>query len=701
MSIDDDPISPPPHPEPATYHQTNPPPVTFPPSRTFSRESSVDREEGNKTNDTVQGKDKKDESSTPDQAASTQPGHVRRLSVQDRISLFENKQKESSGGKPVVVKSVELRRLPSDLSSSGTAAERAVLRRWSGASDMSIDLSADKKDTESPSCAPVSAVASQEKKVSSLNDNTTEISSVANPEINAVPSMGQVSDSKLKGVSFSNSGQYFESNNSISNLGSVENDGLRDQVRGKFQSRSFISRTEDQGRPEAMFKSLTSGEKAGVIGFGNQGRLKGSRTTEEIIGSQKRTTGDNDPTQIRPSISKGGEQLETPNQSNDSELRNESDKRIHIEATQKTAAELGVLEGGAGSRIKKAFASRYKGIEGDSSSVQQEVRPVGETEVAKKKESYMSAKASSTSISSAEIITPGEKGPRRSEKIPNTSASSFEDSVPRRLKLNRQGLTTELNKKAQVQQDESSFSGNSSRAQFFGEFIKEAREGFDSFTTPPPEQAQRIRQSKGNQELNDELKMKASELEKLFAEHKLRGPGDQSNSARKGRSGDKQPQPSNSLYYTKPVADIAPQLLDSYQSTEPTRFSKNQIGSSFASPINATDSQYYDDAINNEFPELSVSEGSRGKLYNMYMQKRDAKLREEWSSNRAEKEARLKSMQDSLERNRSEMKAKISGSADRQDPVARTHRHAERLKSYNSRSIMKKEQVDLYLCYRE
>ncbi|KAF2300922.1 hypothetical protein GH714_018312 [Hevea brasiliensis] len=118
---------------------------------------------------TVQGEnkeeDKKEEPTT--ESSTGQPSQpARRLSVQDRINLFENKQKENSGGKPVAVgKSVELRRLSSDVSSV-PAVERAVLRRWSAASDMSIDLGNDNKDNncmDSPLCTSSSSSVSQSK----------------------------------------------------------------------------------------------------------------------------------------------------------------------------------------------------------------------------------------------------------------------------------------------------------------------------------------------------------------------------------------------------------------------------------------------------------------------------------------------------------------------------------------------------------
>ncbi|KAG8380199.1 hypothetical protein BUALT_Bualt07G0168600 [Buddleja alternifolia] len=604
MSIDDDPPSPPPCPEPATCQQPNPPSITFPLRRTFSRESSVERDDRNKPNDAVQEKDKEDETSIPEETPPLQTSQLsRRLSVQDRVKLFENKQKENSGGKPVVVKSVELRRMSSDVASMGAAAaEKAVLRRWSGVSDMSIDLSAEKKDTESPLDTPSSATVSQENKLLNLNDDAAKSSSIK-PEIKIIPSLGRIGDSGLK------EGQFLESSKSNSILVPGDNDGLKDQERGKTQSMSFISKSDYQENSEE--------------------KMKGSYSGQELSGPQSQIAGVKDQssslTQIRPFGSKGG-QVKISNQREDTF---------------------------AGSRIQEAFAARYKGIEVDSSSAQQDVRSVRETEVVEKKVS------------------------RASEKVSSGFVSSSEDFGAQGMKFNRQGSAAEVSKKAKVKQDESCLSGNR-RSPYSGKVITEAQQGYDSFSTPPPEQSQRVRQSKGNQELNDELKMKANELEKLFAEHKLRLPGDQSNSARK-----------------ETVSDISPQVSDNYESTDLIGSSKNKTKSNAVPLMKTIDSQNYGDALNMKFSELGISEGSRGKLYDKYMQKRDAKLREDWSSNGAKKEAKLKSLQDSLERSRSKMKATFSGSADRQDSVSSARRRAERLRSYNSRSIMKREQQHL------
>ncbi|XP_016510933.1 uncharacterized protein LOC107828179 isoform X1 [Nicotiana tabacum] len=171
-----------------------------------------------------------------------------------------------------------------------------------------------------------------------------------------------------------------------------------------------------------------------------------------------------------------------------------------------------------------------------------------------------------------------------------------------------------------------------------------AEQGLDSF--------QRVRQSKGNQELNDELKIKANELEKLFAEHKLRTPpGNQSNFiSRIGRHSYMQSWPSATSSYSNPVLDNAfvDQVFDNCSFREPDRNSSDEVNSSTG--------------------------GSPGKFYDMYMQKRDAKLKEEWNSKGAEKEAKLKAMEDSLERSKAEMKT------------------MERLRSFNSTSIFSRNQ---------
>ncbi|KZV27545.1 hypothetical protein F511_04596 [Dorcoceras hygrometricum] len=665
MSIDIDnlPSSPPTDQEqPATFHPSNTFP-SFASSRTINRESSVEREAVEK---------KEGSSSTSDQISepsvqASQP--TRRLSVQDRINLFENKQKETSGGKPTVGKSSELRRMSSDVSSSGTM----LLRRWSGASDMSLDLTAEKKDTECPSYSQSTASVSQgkqseEKKTLNLIEKAVDSDSVM-PEIKVVPIVGRVGDiSELKGSSFNT----LESN---CNLDPVEDLPLREQLCNPTQSISFKSGGGHQDNQEEQ-RSLPGGKNV-ILGLGEQGKLKGPQNSEELSNTIEGVTSqtevarvkDSSLTRSRHSGNRSGGQSKILNQREDSEIREQAVRQSRSKVNHKTLGESGLSDGGPGSKIREAFAARYKGNGGDSSSTHPDVKSVVESVGAEKKESHLS------------------------EKVTGNFVPNIENSGPHRVKSHKQGFAPDQSKKAEIQRDEDSSGGLIIGGPSSGKFSIDTEEIFDSFKTLPPEQAERKRQSKGNQELNDELMMKANELEKLFAEHKLRIPGDQSHSSSRGRPGIMQQESTTSSYHSKPVVSIGSQVSDSYLATEPNRSSKNTAKLDANSLTKRIEN--YGDAFSKEFSELSVSDGSRGKFYDRYTEKRDAKLREDWSSNRAEKEARLKSMQDSLERSKSDLKAKFSASEDRHDSSSNARRRAERLRSFNSRSIMKRKQQHL------
>lgn len=653
MSIDDDPTSPPPpvpyqcQQESVTCQQPSSSMITFP----FSRKSSINRDNGDKPRDPVPLEKRQEETSTPDLTQSIQSSQPsRRLSVQDRISMFEIKQKDNPEEKVVVAKPVQLRRLSSDMPTLGTmVAEKAMLRRWSGASDMSIDLSIDRKDNESPLCTPSTAAVSQIKSSEKKNDAAT--SSYVVPEIKIISSLSQVGGGGLKNASSSNIEASSGSIQSNSNQGSGESDGMKNEVPGRTQL-SFAIRVGSRENWEQKFKTTPSSENEDAMWFGDQMNLKGSVGSEELTDAQKQITGVKDQcslTPVMPFRSKSSGPVEISDQREDSESNYQFVAQRYVNTSQKTFRESAMFEGGF--KFNEPFAARDKRNGGDSLFTQQEVRSVEETKVRKKESNS-------------------------SDKVSNSSVSIVEDSGPQRLRFNRQGKASENIKKAQFQRKESSSIGGNTKIPFLEKFVAEAREGIDSFSTPPTEQTRRARQSKGiNHELNDELRMKAKELEKLFAQHKLRTPGEQFISSRKVEP---------ETNYMEPTAVFSPQFYDNHQPIEP---------SSSSSPRNT--SHNYGDTTSKDFLMLSISEGSRGKFYDRYMQKRNAKLREEWSSNRADKEARLKSMQDSLERSKSEMKLKLPGSASRRDFVIASQQHANRLSSYNSRSILKREQLDL------
>ncbi|QCE02358.1 hypothetical protein DEO72_LG8g369 [Vigna unguiculata] len=476
-------------------------------------------------------------------AASTAPA-ARRLSVQDRINLFENKQKENSSGKPP-----ELRRFSSD-----------VLRRWSGASDMSIDISGEKKESDSPLSSSVSQTKSLLSEEKDRNDNKSE-------------KFGKTDQGS------------FEETGKVSVFDEDMNGGFKDQVGGG-------------GVPEAVAAKKGSSE---VVVGGSM--LSSGDEDVKVYGGVKNHV-------VAPSLIRG--------------------PRSH---SRSLSAQ---FEGGNGLKMRDVS------VRVDQSS-QIEVED--------------------------------------SSSFPNKD----EDSQIPRMKFQK----SQQSSMTQGKRDETNRSAH--------EFSKmkqvlETQDNARPSSTPPLEQQhQRVRQAKGNQGLHDELKMKADELEKLFAEHKLRVPGDQSGSARRVEPADAHTE--QSQYRKAGVGESTPQLPSRSNVTEVTASSSSLASFDAKSVAKTVDSHNSGDALRHSFSDLNLSEDSRGKFYEKYMKKRNAKLREDWSMNRAEKEARMKAMQDSLEMSRAEMKAKFSGSSNKQDLASGAHR-AEKLRYFKSNIKREQHPID-------
>ncbi|GJW81898.1 hypothetical protein Tco_0145873 [Tanacetum coccineum] len=395
--------------------------ATFPSRRgitPISQESSVHAD----TSSVVNEKQKEEGGVTDDPLAqpATQTSS-RRLSVQDRINLFENKQKEggppTGGGAKLVATKPELRRFSSDVSHSHSAAPPAVLRRWSGATDTSIDLSGDNKEDQKD--IPGYVITEVQEDQTHSATQLTVSSSVKSEE-----SVG--------------------SNQLTSNL-------------EKTHSLTSLTKSDDD--------SLTGSQ------------------VNDFDGGQEEQVGKSDQVKFGFSTVASSEQ--------DTRLVKDTNPRMMTLRAPPKKASLS-----SGSKIREAFAA----------SQQRRL----------------------------------EVGLLRSQPRLNSVEVQKEDSISTEEQYSRSGPQKSKFQK-QVQNDDGSgyvhgYSNTPPSGKFF-------QGGSGS------------RQLKGNQELNDELKVKANELEKLFAEHKLRVPGDQPNPTHQSKASDVESDQTTRLAYRKQVAD--------------------------------------------------------------------------------------------------------------------------------------------------
>lgn len=657
-----------------------------------SRESSVEPEE--------QSREKSNETSSDQPEPTTTSRHVRRLSVQDRINMFENKQKENSGsgGKPVVGKPVELRRLSSDVSVAPPVVEKAVLRRWSGASDMSIDLSGEKKDGESPLCtSSSSANASKSKSEDQVRSGKMELQSVTDQvsdirlkehEDLKLHDQHAIEREELKQLTASyKKAEDSEFSNSRSNSSTVESDGWKDNVGEKTKSNRSENSLKERTESKGLFGSFPW-DKTIKVDVAIQGNSMGCQGSDETIEAKKRAVHESEIASLKDKNSLPGKFGASASQANYTRsadnAHNHSVQIVHhnheetqssdqlfpksrFKAPLKTKGDFGPLESGSISRA--SLTPQGKGVEGGYSYSQSRSQP--SMEIGKVEKEKLDS----------------------SEKIDDRLGSKVDNSGLPKMKFKKQVVGADVNKKSQVCIEETNSVSVNNKLIVSAGKVADAQEGSASFLTSPAQQVQRVRQSKGNQELNDELKIKANELEKLFAEHKQRAPGDHSNPARRSRPAEiPTQQQASSLYRSNVAVNSSFQFPDKYTLPEDAG-SSNSMVKSDSTIMEIGDNKGCTDVLNKNSSELSTSEGSRGKLYETYMQIRDAKLREEWNSKRDEKEAKLKAMQDSLEKTKAKMKAKFSGSSYKDDSVSTARRRAERLKSYDSRSILRREKV--------
>ncbi|KAH9617291.1 hypothetical protein KSS87_002504 [Heliosperma pusillum] len=547
------------------------------------RESSKDKPLGSTTFATT--------STTESFSTSTGiPQLTRRLSVQERISLFENKAQvspstttpttttpTSSSGKS------ELRRLSSEVSLS---TDKAVLRRWSGASEMSIDISGERKEPDG-------------------NANTPTPSPAPSTRTLFPPKSKDLNDPKLE-----------EKDNSIklpvsaglnSKIPSLSGrSSVKDQFSAGFRplvmpfSRTEEVEIENQSTPcPTQFESQQFGSPSQSSTEDKQNGLSG----EGIVGQEETVNSSELSTKIEGTL------VSTQGKLNNDLL---SDQQV--------------LQG-------ELVSATYE-VEGGPLSGQQRLNSVGETE-----------KVGKNVFESLEIQT-------ESHSMPMKTSGSLGVKLP----VNGSG-PNQVRKSGGRRESGTKASGTQ-----MGLTKKCVMKNQGAFSSMPTDQVQRVREPKGNHGANDELKMKANELEKLFAAHKLRIPGDQSNSALRVEPTKTDKEVESGLVNGMQEAKASPVC-----SSEPVGCC-SEMEQLYSTPLLKSVDNYENDVTphhNVHGPHFGVSNDSKGKLYQKYMRKRDVKLREDWSSNRPEKEAQMKAMQESLEESKAEMKVKLAGSADK------------------------------------
>ncbi|XP_066391220.1 COP1-interacting protein 7-like [Miscanthus floridulus] len=589
---------------------------------------------------TIQQAVDKQEAETDASPAPAVGGLSRRLSVKDRINMFESQKKEqtpSSGNSNsadtgrVVPGKGEHRRVP-----SGASMEKLV-RRWSSVSDMSIDLSNnesgnlnDKKDNGTPVRTPTSTDLEANSKVRANEESNGQKDSVTSHswpcQKDNVPMDPATTDLCPPSTLFNTLAPQKES---------IYGDGAENDM----VLNSSIESESSFGKEPGVIQGHTRMSNHATSNVSTRNRLKSSaKPVEEALLKNKDVLTsatseehvrmiDKEITAVAHEVPVASEQIPQ------NDIRGLHTKDIHTEAEvtgrkDHSLRSFGKVSGGVNPKPKASSNSRAN-VKGSS----------GRDEVTSTETEFRDASLQRNRL------------PRKAEDVGRkvTAGSDSDCSARQGTNLSRQSSITdqELNLQARV-----------------------------------------IRPGKGNQDRHGELQMKANELEKLFAEHKL-------TSSRRGKPTDVQ-------------VDSTPMVSEVKQTTvlHETIHTKQVVKESITT--NDFDAGELLKMVNNQGFNISTPqklgilslEESRGKFYDHYMQKRDAKLKEDWKLQREEKEAMLKAMHESLERSKAELLAKFSWSADVPDSTYVSH-SSQKIPPSRSARKNKDQGVDSFLVEEE
>lgn len=610
-------------------------------------------------------------------------GGSRRLSVQDRINLFECKQKEQSSNSKIASGSSggtilsklpgakgEHRRNPSEVS-----VEKSVLRRWSGACDMSIDLNINSNSNndqkESASTTGTGTLSANSHQIGSRNaDVETNVliestkcyslpcsnSSIATT---AVLSSSQYKDRKFpRGETQNKDSTYKDSIMSIS----VEPPGLiLEKKHAGHASNSLDRLREGSQHDQIVFHSGTKGFSNSRVGVGSKVPAtcptNSSSVSEELVKKE-----------IVSQISSRAPALALSTETNQpsffTQQTNQKELNGVSEKTQATYAPKFKVQ----TRKREDSVDKFKDALDTQIQLKDSISMVKDA----------SANAGSARPQTLDITSFEEQEANHTDlaapQVPVKDVSSEIKQVSASEKLRFPGKTSDTSQRMfQGRRDGIVPIEGRSAPKFINSKFKGGMETSPSFYL---EESHTARLNKGNHELNDVLQMKADELERLFAEHKLRIQGDQVASTQRSKTSD----------------DHANKSIEHIPVQSPTKkIAEKNLPRNVSSNVVELDSDLLlriDGNFNFSSTKMKKILNSKGKLYDKYMQKRDAKLREECESKRAQKEAKMKAMHDSLEHSQAEMKARFAGLSGGQN-LTHAHWRAEKMRSFNSHSTPK------------
>ncbi|URD89455.1 hypothetical protein MUK42_27274 [Musa troglodytarum] len=577
-------------------------------------------------------------------------GNFRQLSVQDRINLFESKQKEQSASsrnismegvvKRVVSGKGEHRRLSSDVS------EKSVLRRWSSASDMSIDLS-------SSNCK-------------SCNDQTESGSTAGTPTSVNLQLQSRNKTDETDATGFTMASQCWldlkesTTGTSASSLSLSQSQGKgfqgdRDCTEDESTKSSTTKTRPALEKGQGTCDLSTSASRMEYYGLGDQdafwahakGFSAGNSASSKDFAACHIQSKAEDNLQIE-------DWATLPDISQTASAVTEQVRWKYQEGLQFRTREAPYGADGVGLKDQTKVANQFQ-------TFGRTVDAVGNT----KGRSHSQIQFEDVSVLSSEgnLLASQSQG-----KTSGSSLLITNDGI------NHQGIHWHQSSAYERGADEIADTEINHMSAFP---VRKTKEPPSAHLMEPN---QVVRSSKGIQALNDELRIKANELEKLFTEHKLRTVTEQTASSRRSRPLDVQEDRVPMVVEKR----NAVALFDQLPENPLTETSKYDVDFDANFLLKMLGNVEYRNSTNQKLSTQSSSDDFRGKLYYKYMQKRDAKLREEWGTKSALKEAKMKAMRDSLECSQAVMNSRYSGSADRQS-TSYTSRRAEKLRFLSNR----------------